>query len=67
MISGARLDGHIVQGHVDSVGIVKEIQHNDGSTLLIIEIKDKFSSLIVSKGSICLNGISLTIVDVSET
>ncbi len=66
MISGSRLDGHIVQGHVDSVGIINEIRHNDGSVLMIIEIDEKFSSLIVSKGSICLNGISLTIVDAFE-
>ena len=60
--ANGRLDGHIVQGHVDAVGIVDSIIHNDGSVLISVVIDHQFNNNIVDKGSICLNGISLTIV-----
>jgi len=63
MMMNGRLDGHIVQGHVDDTGIVESIDHNDGSILISVKIKDQFNKNIVDKGSICMNGISLTIVD----
>ena len=63
MMMNGRLDGHIVQGHVDDTGIVESIEHNDGSILISVKIKDQFNKNIVDKGSICMNGISLTIVD----
>ena len=63
MMANGRLDGHIVQGHVDAVGIVESIVHNDGSVLITVLIESKFSKNIVDKGSICMNGISLTIVE----
>ena len=63
---GDRLDGHIVQGHVDGTG--KCIQKNamDGSTVFSFEFPSEFSSLIVEKGSICVNGVSLTAFDCKE-
>ncbi len=63
---GDRLDGHIVQGHVDGTG--KCIQKNamDGSTIFSFEFPSEFSSLIVEKGSICVNGVSLTVFDCKE-
>ena len=61
--TGQRLDGHFVQGHVDTTGILKSIESQNGSWLLTIQFPADFSSLIVAKGSICINGVSLTVVD----
>lgn len=63
---GDRLDGHMVQGHVDGKAKLKEVITADGSFLLTFEIDIAHTKLIVEKGSICLNGISLTLVDVGE-
>ena len=61
-----RLDGHIVQGHVDCVGICKNIKDKKGSWVLEFEFPKKFAGLVIEKGSICLNGISLTVFDVKK-
>ena len=61
-----RLDGHIVQGHVDTVGQCIEIIEKNGSWEYIISFDKKFASLIIEKGSISLNGISLTIFNITE-
>ncbi|MCY7292932.1 MAG: riboflavin synthase, partial [Ferruginibacter sp.] len=61
-----RLDGHIVQGHVDTVGICTAVIEKQGSWEYLIEFDKKFASLIIEKGSISLNGISLTIFNVTE-
>lgn len=61
-----RLDGHIVQGHVDTVGECIAYTEKNGSWEYTIAIDKKFSSLIIEKGSIALNGISLTIFDITE-
>ena len=63
---GGRLDGHIVQGHVDCVGICKKVKEKKGSWVLTFEFPKKFAELVVEKGSICLNGISLTVFDVKK-
>ncbi|SMC32146.1 riboflavin synthase [Moheibacter sediminis] len=61
-----RLDGHIVQGHVDQTGVLKSIEDFDGSYLLTINYDENNSgNVTVPKGSICMNGISLTVVDSS--
>jgi len=60
MLMGARLDGHVVQGHVDTTGICKEIIQNDGSTEFVFEYD--YDDVTVSKGSITVNGVSLTVV-----
>lgn len=57
---GDRLDGHLVQGHVDTRGTCIEITDNGGSWLFTFEYPEKFMPLIIEKGSICVNGISLT-------
>ena len=62
-----RLDGHIVQGHVDTVGICKEIIEKDGSWEYIVEFDKKFAALIIEKGSISLNGTSLTIFNITDS
>lgn len=60
---GGRLDGHIVQGHVDQIAtcIAKEDQH--GSTIFSFRYAPNLQNLTVEKGSITVNGISLTVVD----
>jgi len=59
-----RVDGHIVQGHVDQTGIVKSIINQEGSYIITITYdEDKYNNVTVEKGSICLNGVSLTVLD----
>ncbi len=65
MKMGGRLDGHIVQGHVDCTAICKEKKDLKGSYEFTFEFDKKFAGLIIEKGSISLNGISLTIFNVS--
>jgi len=60
-----RLDGHIVQGHVDKTAVCTGIAEEDGSWLMDFEYDPAGNPLIVEKGSICVNGISLTCFDVT--
>jgi riboflavin synthase len=60
-----RLDGHIVQGHVDTVAQCISILEKNGSREYSFEIDKKFATLIIEKGSITLDGISLTIFNVT--
>lgn len=60
MLLGARLDGHIVQGHVDTVGVCYKKEMLDGSSLFTFSFPENFAALIIEKGSICINGVSLT-------
>ena len=62
-----RLDGHIVQGHVDGVGQVLEIYQAQESWILWIETPASLLKYIAVKGSICLNGVSLTVNEVEDT
>ena len=62
-----RLDGHIVQGHVDTTALCTDIVKKEGSTEFSFETDAQFATLMIEKGSITLNGISLTIFNVSET
>ena len=59
---GDRLDGHIVQGHIDAVAKVTNIISQQGSWLMYFDY-EKQENVTVEKGSICVNGISLTVVD----
>ena len=60
-----RLDGHIVQGHVDAVATCVEINEKEGSWEYTIQFDAKFAALVIEKGSISLNGISLTIFNIT--
>ena len=60
---GDRLDGHIVQGHVDQTGQVQAIVTENGSWRYTIAYDASLGNVTVEKGSICVNGISLTVVD----
>lgn len=57
------LDGHIVQGHVDQTAVCDKVEEQDGSWKYYFTYKANEQSLIVQKGSICVNGVSLTVVD----
>jgi len=58
-----RLDGHMVQGHVDLTGICTSVTDQNGSWKYVIEYETSSGFITVPKGSVCLNGISLTVVD----
>ena len=66
MKMGARLDGHIVQGHVDTTGICTNIVDENGSTVYTITYSKKPDHITIEKGSITVNGVSLTVVDSKE-
>lgn len=60
MVANGRFDGHIVQGHVDQTGTVKSVQEANGSWLINVEYDPSLGNVTVEKGSICVNGVSLT-------
>lgn len=60
---GDRLDGHIVQGHVDQVGFCKEVQEANGSWVFTFQYNKVLNNLTIEKGSITINGVSLTVVN----
>ena len=60
---GDRLDGHIVQGHVDQIGICKSIEETNGSWKYTFEYDKTLNNITIEKGSITANGVSLTVVD----
>lgn len=63
---GDRLDGHIVQGHVDQTGICKSIEEANGSWYFTFGYNKTFSNITIEKGSITVNGVSLTVVNSKE-
>lgn len=67
LIMNGRLDGHIVQGHVDATATCIDRKTLDGSWEFRFEFHRKFSHLVIEKGSISLNGISLTIFNVKKS
>ena len=62
MLANSRFDGHIVQGHVDSIAECIDVADEDGSKIFTFKLKEK-TKLIVEKGSITINGVSLTVVE----
>ena len=63
---GDRLDGHIVQGHVDQTAKCTNISSNDGSWVFTFEYDKNLQNITIEKGSITVNGVSLTVVDSKE-
>lgn len=63
MLLGDRLDGHIVQGHVDQVAKCTRIDVLEGSWFYTFEYDEKLENLTIEKGSITINGVSLTVVN----
>ena len=66
MAIGDRLEGHIVQGHVDCLGTIKSITKNQNATDMVISLPKEFSKFIIPKGSIAIDGVSLTLNDVKD-
>ena len=66
-VSGARLDGHVVQGHVDTTSTVAQIEDLDGSWKVTIHHPENSDYVTVPKGSIAIDGTSLTVVDSTST
>ncbi|WP_372917129.1 riboflavin synthase [Salegentibacter sp.] len=60
---GARLDGHIVQGHVDQTAVCKNVLEKEGSWEFTFEYDPEFQNITIEKGSITVNGVSLTVVN----
>lgn len=60
---GARLDGHIVQGHVDQTGVCTRVKEENGSWIFTFEYDAQFQNITIEKGSITVNGVSLTVVN----
>ena len=67
MMAGARFDGHNVQGHVDTTARCSEVRDADGSWYFEFEYASEHKHLLVDKGSVCINGTSLTVINPSET
>jgi riboflavin synthase len=66
MMMGDRFEGHIVQGHIDAIGEIKEIKNSGNSYDVFIKIDKKFIAYIIPKGSITVDGISLTVNEVFD-
>ena len=66
MRADGRLDGHIVQGHVDGTGRVRAIECRDDDVRFAVDCDPDFAALLVPKGSIAIDGVSLTLVQVED-
>ncbi|WP_455148857.1 riboflavin synthase [Capnocytophaga sp.] len=66
MLLNTRLDGHIVQGHIDQTGTCSAIQEEAGSTRFTFQYDPSTGNVVIEKGSITVNGISLTVVDATR-
>lgn len=64
---GERLGGHLVSGHVDCVGTIKARESDARSVRLVINVPAEYSRYLASKGSVCVDGVSLTVNEVSES
>ncbi len=64
MMMGDRFEGHIVQGHVDCIGKITSIKSNGNSTDFFVQLPSEFIKFVIPKGSITIDGISLTVNDV---
>jgi len=61
-----RLDGHIVQGHVDTTAVCVNRENQEGSRIFRFEFPESFAQLIIEKGSVAVDGISLTCFDITK-
>jgi len=66
MQAGGRLDGHFVQGHVDTIISCLEVQEEGGSWRYFFELPESDQFMLIPKGSVCLNGISLTVASLEK-
>jgi riboflavin synthase len=66
LLADQPMDGHIVQGHVDATGRIESIKQEESDRIFRVSYPDKFNDLVVPRGSITLNGISLTIAEIEN-
>jgi riboflavin synthase len=66
MMMGDRFEGHIVQGHIDTIGVVKNIVNSGNSFDVYISVEPQYIRYIVPKGSITIDGVSLTVNDIDK-
>src|SRR6185436_10985186 len=66
LLLNSRLDGHFVQGHVDTTAVCRKKIEKRGSWEFVFEFPRKFAELVIEKGSVCINGISLTAFNVKK-
>ncbi|MBI2967956.1 MAG: riboflavin synthase [Bacteroidetes bacterium] len=64
--AGGRMDGHFVQGHVDCTAVCKKISDAEGSKIFTFHTQKNLPPYVVEKGSICIDGVSLTVVSVKK-
>lgn len=67
MLATDRFEGHVVQGHVDTVGTIVTVHKEEETMQFVVSFDARFAPLVVEKGSISINGVSLTIVEVTKT
>ena len=65
--ANSRLDGHIVQGHVDQTAVCRNIVKENGSWIFNFEHQRSNKNITVEKGSVCINGVSLTVINSTDT
>jgi riboflavin synthase len=66
LVAGGRLDGHIVQGHVDGVGRIRSLERAGNDVRLAVDCPDEIRQFLIAKGSVAIDGVSLTVVDVDD-
>jgi riboflavin synthase len=66
MLANGRFDGHVVQGHVDQTAFCTSVTEEDGSWMYTFEYEPNYDNITVEKGSITVNGVSLTVVNSKE-
>ena len=66
MIANGRFDGHMVSGHIDNIAIIREINKISESYLVVITLPKNYLKYVIDKGSICLNGVSLTVNKITQ-
>ncbi len=67
LVVGSRLDGHIVQGHIDTTSLITRVSEDDGTHLYELLIPEEHAELVVARGSVAIDGISLTIARLFES
>ncbi len=65
--AGGRLDGHIVQGHVDGTGRVRRLERDGDDVRLFVDCGPEIAEILVEKGSVAVDGVSLTVVGATES
>jgi len=66
LVAGGRLDGHIVQGHVDGVGRIRSLERTGNDVRLAVDCPQEIRQFLLAKGSVAIDGVSLTVVDVDD-